>query len=136
MEEVTKSIGKCGGLLMCTPPALKALLELVRALRDRLHDSQSNLKPVAASIIGSIFSKADLIAQAKLAKVAFPPLIIAAMNDNRKPMREACLSALSLGTQKSEFEGGGVNQISMTSFISPFTVALEESEYKVSVFIS
>ena len=55
----------------------------------------------------------------------------AAINDNKRPMREASLNALALGTQKSELEGGGTNELAMTSMMNPLVVALADSEYKV-----
>lgn len=135
MEEISSALEKCSGLLLCDAVCVKTLVELLRALRDRLNDSQSNLKPIAANIIGSILARVDSVTQAKLGKIAFLPLINSAMSDNKKPMREACLAALTLGTEKSEFEGGGVNSQSMISFINPFVVALGESEYKVRIVL-
>lgn len=129
MEEVEAVLKRCAGLLDTSK--LRPLVDVLRALRERLSDSQSNLKPVAARLIGSILSATDAPSQAKLGKVVYGPLINAAMNDSRKVMHDACMEALSVGTSLPKFEGGGLNELSMEPFIVSLVGELDESDFKV-----
>jgi len=130
MDEVAAALEKCNGMI--STANLKSLVELLRALKERLSDSQSNLKPVASRIIGSILSSVDKVSQAKLGKVVYASLINAVMNDNRKPMREASLEALRVGTQMSPLEGSGPNELSLEPLMVALVGELGESELKVS----
>ena len=107
-------------------------MNLIRALKARLGDSQSNLKPLAARNIAAILSSVDSVAQAKLGKIVYGPLISAAMNDNKKIMRDASLDALKRGTMKLELDGGGVNNHSMEALMHACAQELIESGQKVS----
>lgn len=107
----------------------------MRALKSRLGDSQSNLKPLAAKNIAAILSSVDSIAQAKFGKIVYGPLISAAMNDNKKIMRDASLEALTTGTMKLEIEGGGVNISSMEPFMNACATELMESGQKVCCYV-
>jgi cytoskeleton-associated protein 5 len=131
MDEVDSAMKKCNGLLMTDGPHLRALVDLLRALRERLSDSQSNLKPVSARLIGAILSSVDKQTQPRLGKVVFTPLLSAAMNDNRKPMREACLESIRAGTTESDLEGGSPNPSSLEVLMTSLAAELGESEYKV-----
>ena len=51
IDEVDGAVKKCSALLDTSPQNLKRLAELLRALRDRLSDSQSNLK-VGSLLLG------------------------------------------------------------------------------------
>jgi hypothetical protein len=110
---------------------LKSLLDLARGLRERLNDSQMNLKPVAAKIIANLLISVDEDSQVKLGRIFYSTLINAAINDNKKVMRDAALEALQAGTTKSEIDGGGVNTMSLEAFLQALTVELNDSEYKV-----
>ena len=121
---------RCAGLIDTSK--LKQLVDLLRALRERLSDSQSNLKPVAARLIGIIMSVSDANAQAKLGKVVYGPLINSAMNDSRKVMHDACMEALVLGTSLPKLEGTGPNVLSLENFIVSLVGELDESDFKVS----
>ena len=112
MDDVEDALKKSNGLNISTD-SLKPLVDLLRALRERLSDSQSNLKPVAARIIGTILGSVDSASQAKLGRIAFAPLVGAVCNDNRKPMREASLEAIRVGTTASSVEGGEPNSSSL-----------------------
>ena len=132
MEDVESTVGRCVGLLDTTK--LKPLVDLLRALRERLSDSQSNLKPVAARLIGTILSVVDAPSQAKLGKVAYGPLISCAMNEQRKAMHDACMEALGVGTSLPRLEGGGPNEQALEQFVVGLVGALDESDFKVSLF--
>jgi hypothetical protein len=130
MEEVEGALKRCSGLLDTSN--LKPLVELLRALRERLSDSQSNLKPVSARLIGSILSSVDATSQGKLGKIVFGPLINSAMNDSRKIMHDASMEALRVGTSLAPLEGEGPNDQALESFIASLAGELDESEFKVS----
>jgi len=129
MEEVEAAMKRSSGILDTNK--LRPLVDLLRALRERLSDSQSNLKPIAARLIGSILSATDATSQAKLGKVVYGPLINSAMNDTRKIMHDACIEALGAGTSLSNLDGGGPNVLSLEPFIVGLAGQLEESDLKV-----
>lgn len=129
MDDLEKAINSCSGLLDTSN--LKLIVDLLRALRERLSDSQSNLKPFAVRLIGSILAKSDKVAQAKLGKVIYPAVISSALNDNKKPMRDAALAALRSGTTVSDLEGGGPNGAALEFFVIALANELSGSEYKV-----
>lgn len=130
LDDVEDAVKKTNGLI--STDALKPLIDLLRALRERLSDSQSNLKPVAARTIGSILGSVDAVSQAKLGRIAFAPLVGAVCNDNRKPMREASMEAIRVGTTASSVEGGEPNSSSLESLMVAVAGELGESEFKVS----
>jgi hypothetical protein len=131
MEEVDNALKKCSGLLDTSK--IKPLVDILRALRERLSDSQSNLKPIAARLIGSILAAVNKSAQATLGKVVYGPLINSAMNDNKKIMHDAAMESLRVGTAKAAIEGEGPNAQALEPFVIALIGALDESEYKVSL---
>lgn len=131
LEEVEAALKKSNGLVSTEGKSLSQLANLMRALRDRLTDSQSNLKPLAASVIGLLLASVEPDGQAKLAKLAFPPLFSAALSDNRKPMRESAINAIEKGTERIAVAGGGANPLSAEVMILPLVTTLKETEYKV-----
>lgn len=131
LEEVESVCTQYKGLISSDPDCFKGLVQLMRALKSRLGDSQSNLKPLASRNIASILGSVDSSAQTKLGKIVYGPLISAAMSDNKKIMRDASLEALKLGTTKLELEGGGVNASSMEPFMQACATGFIESGQKV-----
>lgn len=129
MEEVENALAKCSGLLDTS--RLRPLVDVLRALKERLSDSQSNLKPVAARLTGSLLSKVDATAQGKLGKVVYAPLINSAMNDNRKVMHDACMEALTVATSLASLEGEGPNELALEPFVVALVGELDESDLKV-----
>ena len=129
MEDVDAALKRCNGMIDTS--RIKPLVDLLRALRERLSDSQGNLKPVAARLIGLILGASDTTAQAKLGKIVYGPLINAAMNDNKKNMHDAALEALRAGTSVPALEGDGPNQDAMEPFVVALVTELGESEFKV-----
>ena len=133
MEEVRISVSKCGGLIGTEEGnEISFLKQLFSALRSRLTDSQSNLKPIAATLIGGLLNHIDGNSQAKLGKIVFPALINAAMNDMKKTMRDAAASALSMGTDHSTQNGGGTNILATESFIVCLESQLSDAALKSS----
>ncbi len=133
LEEVESVCIQYNGLISSAPNCFKDLVKLVRALKARLGDSQSNLKPLAARNIAAILSSVDGSAQAKLGKIVYGSLISAAMNENKKMMRDASLDALKKGTMRLELEGGGVNTLSMEALMQACSHELIESGQKVNL---
>lgn len=131
IDEVDAAVSKCSALLDTSPPALKRLAELVRALRDRLSDSQGNLKPLSARVIGSLLSVTDAHAQAKLGRIVHSPLINGAVNDIKKPVREASLDALIASTTLSSFEGGEINKEAVEGFLAALADEINDTSLKV-----
>ena len=129
MEEVDAALKRCSGMIDTTK--MKPLVDILRALRERLGDSQGNLKPVAARLIGSILSFSDKQSQGKLGKVVYAPLINAAMNDNKKNMHDASMGALRVGTSMNSLEGEGPNSLALEPFVVALVGELGESELKV-----
>lgn len=129
MEDVSNALKRCNGLLDTTN--MKPLVSLCRELCERLSDTQSNLKPVAARLLGSVLSSVNASAQAKLGKVIYPPLINSAMNENKKMMHDAAMESLRKATSLHPIEGEGINRQAIISFVSALAMVLDESEYKV-----
>jgi hypothetical protein len=132
LDEVDVAIKGCSGLIDTSSARMKALVELLRALRDRLSDTQINLKPIAARVIGSLLSLVDQRDQPKLGKLVYAPLINCVMNDIKKPMRDASLEALRQATARSSLDGGGVNTESLEGFITSLVGEVSEKSIRVS----
>ena len=132
LDEVAAALSKCGGLLSTEGKSFLELKQLAANLRLRTNDSQSNLKPLAASVIGSLLSHVDDTTQAKLGAVVFPSLVIAAMNDIKKTMRDAALLALGLGTDSANQNGGGTNASALEAFILSLDSELSDASLKSS----
>ena len=132
LEEVKMNVDKCGGLIATDGISFPPLKQLFAALCSRLNDSQSNLKPVAATLIGTILSHVDDDSQAKLGRIVFAALLSAAMNDMKKTMRDAALSALSVGTERSKQNGEGTNLIAIECLTICLESALSEAALKSS----
>jgi len=126
LEEVESACIRFDGLISSDSSCFQSLVKLMRGLKARLSDSQSNLKPLAAKNIASILGSVDGAAQAKLGKIVYGPLIVAAMNDNKKLMRDTTLNALRKGTQKIELNGGGNNPLAMLPLMEAFATELIE----------
>lgn len=130
------SLQNVGGLLETNPKALKFLADLVRSLRDRLSDTQINLRPLAAKLIGEILGLLDKSHQAKLGKLAFPPLINSAMNDIKKPVRDSSVHAINAGLRERSTEESQVNQSSAEVFVNAVVSEVNEASIRVSSSIS
>lgn len=107
------------------------MAELVRAIRDRLSDTQINLKPLAARVIGKMLSHMEKGAQAKFGQLLYAPLVSGVMNDIKKPMRDACLESLKAGTSLPAIDGGGLNEESLENLINGVVAEVTETSIKV-----
>jgi hypothetical protein len=131
MDEVNTALNSCSGLLETTPSQMNQLAELIRTLRDRLNDTQINLRPTAACISGLLLSVVDKSCQAKLGKLVFSQLINAAMNDIKKPMRDASLAAIRTGITASSLDGGGLNELALEALVSALVAEVNETSIRV-----
>jgi hypothetical protein len=132
MEIVSATLESCGGVLSSAPSCIPGLVELVKVIAERLGDSQSNLKPLAATLIGLVFAFVTSDLKVKLGRIVFPYLINAALTDSKQNMRDAAMTALVAGTNKTESEGGGPNSSSLETFLAVFVSSIKESDFKVS----
>jgi hypothetical protein len=132
MEIVLASLESCGGIISCAPTCIPGLVELVKVIAERLGDSQSNLKPLAATLIRSIFASVTSELKVKLGRIVFPYLVNAALTDSKQTMRDAAMTALVAGTTKKESEGGGPNSASLETFLAVFVSSIKEADFKVS----
>lgn len=130
IDEVDAALKKCSALIDTSPQRSKQLGELTRTLRDRLSDSQGNLKPLSARVIGTLLSLTDRNAQVKLGKLVYGPLINGAISDIKKPMREAALEALRSSTRVSSIEGGGLNKDALEGFVNAMASELNDTAIK------
>ncbi|KAL3924077.1 MAG: hypothetical protein SGILL_001267, partial [Bacillariaceae sp.] len=130
LEDVEAALRKGNGLIDAS--RLRPLVDLLRAMKERLSDSQSNLKPLAARLIGQVLGSVQGEAQGKLGKIVYGSLINAAMNDKRKIMNDASMEALKAGTSLPAAVGGGLNESSLEPFVVALTSELEESEFKAA----
>ena len=110
---------------------MKQLSDLTRGLRDRLTDLQINLRPSAARLVGSLLSLVDKSSQAKLGKLVFPALINEAMNDIKKPMRDASIEAIQTSIKASQLDGGGVNVLSLEALVVALVSEVNEAAVRV-----
>lgn len=101
-------------------------------MRERLSDTQINLKPVAARGIGTLLAAVDSSFQAKLGKIVYSPLLNAAMSDIKKPMRDACVAALRMGTFLPSLDGSGLNMDTVEPLVSSLIGEITDSTIRVS----
>jgi len=128
LEDVEKALKNTSGLLDTSK--IRSLVDLLRAMKERLTDTQINIKPIAARLIGLILGSVEGEAQGKLGKVVYAPIMNAAMNDKRKVMHDAAMEALQNSVSIPEIKGGGLNEQSLEPFVIALTGALDESEFK------
>jgi hypothetical protein len=119
--------------LETSPASLKALADLIKSLRDRLSDTQINLRPIAARAIGELLCLLDAPSQAKLGKLAFPALLNSAMNDIKKPVRDASLNSIKAGVRISSMDGGVFNELAAEVLIGCLEV--NDTAIKVSELV-
>jgi hypothetical protein len=132
LDEIDAVLKGCSGLLDTTAAQMKQLADLTRGLRDRLTDLQINLRPAAARLVGALLSSVDKISQAKLGKLVLPTLINEAMNDIKKPMRDASLDAIRTSITASQLDGGGLNLLSLEALVGALVSEVNEAAIRVS----
>lgn len=75
--------------------------EIVKALKDRLNDTQANLKPLGAVAIGHLLSSFDTDNVCKVLRAVVGDPLVAGVSDNKKVMRDACISSLQVIYQQN-----------------------------------
>ena len=88
-QEVAQAVTRSGNCLI----ASHTLLDVLRHIKHRLNDSQTNIKPVALDAIVHILRALESISVAKALKVISFELV-GAIQDNKKAMREKVIKAL------------------------------------------
>ncbi len=96
--------------------ANRAAADVIKGLKERLSDSQSNLKPLAASAIAEVMVSLPTDVAPKFCRL-FHEALLGCISDNKKLMREAAISALDCILAAH-------GQHIMDTFVAPLTVAL------------
>jgi hypothetical protein len=109
-------------------------MELIRILRERLSDTQINLRPLAARVVGLVLSSVDKCSQAKIGKIVYTALINSAMNDIKKPVRDASLEAIRQGITVSSLDGDGLNDLGMEGLVGALVEEVNESSIRVRLY--
>jgi cytoskeleton-associated protein 5 len=91
MEAIVQACERSGHFVEGNPFA-KGLL---KSLKERLNDTQANLKPLAATTMGHVIRAMDLESSVRAFRVLSGPLL-AGVADNKKSMRDATLAALTM----------------------------------------
>jgi hypothetical protein len=130
MDEIDLATRSCVGHFDTSSPKMNEYVELFRKLRDRLSDTQINLKPVAAKLVAVLLSKVDKSSQARLGKIVFATLIHASMNDIKKAMRHTSLEALRSGITISSFEKTGLNDEALEGLVSALVNEITEKSVR------
>jgi hypothetical protein len=122
MENIIAVCDKSGHYLDCQH---KTSIEIVKVLKARLHDTQANLKPIAALALGHVCSSVEVDAAAKILKVIASGLL-ETLADNKKSMRDSGVQAMNMCvTQKFENSNTALAEPALISlFISPSVESL------------
>lgn len=78
----------------------KATGELVKSVKLRINDTQSNLKPVAMSALGHLIASFPPESGPKVLR-AIAGSMLSGLTDNKRPMREATIGSLQLAVTKN-----------------------------------
>lgn len=70
--------------------------DLAKALKDRLTDTQANLKPLGATAIGHLLSSLEMEQSSRLIRGVIGDPLVAGVSDNKKVMRDACIASLQM----------------------------------------
>ena len=128
IEEVLSVLKNCSTLVdASSQPKMKFLVDMAKALKDRLVDTQINLRPLAARTMGELLANLDKSSQEKIGKIAFPPLLFSAINDIKKPMRDAATDAMQCGVKTSNLEGSQPNIDALVVLFSAFSEGFNEN---------
>jgi hypothetical protein len=105
--------------------ASKGLVELVRALKPRMNDTQANLKPLAASATGHLIASTELASAAKLLRIIAEPLL-GGLADNKKGMRDATVAALQMAVtlKGKDGENAQAEHTLLAALVAPICEAL------------
>ena len=135
LDEIDEALKGCSGLLATGSVQMKYLAELARGLRERLTDLQINLRPTAARLVGSLVSLVDSTNQAKLCKFVLSTLINEAMNDIKKPMRDASLLAIRRSVTCPQIEGGSINILAVEPLLNALVSEVNDAAIRVRISV-
>ena len=124
IEAVIAACERSGHYLEVTPgaPAV-ALVDLLKALKARLNDTQANLKPLAAAAIGHLIASLEPEAGAKHLRPVAGGLV-GGLGDNKKPMRDATVAALNMAVSLNRYTTSGADGASSPPSSSVVEVGL------------
>ncbi len=94
----------------------KLLIEIIKALKLRMNDTQANLKPIAATAISSVIASLDPLVGVKYIKVISESLLNG-LCDNKKQMRDSTVSALQMIVTLNKGEGSAADSTLLGAFI-------------------
>ena len=115
IEAVVSACEKSGFYLDAT----KGTVEVAKALKARLTDTNANLKPLAATAIANIIASLEPENGAKLLR-AVAGTLVASLGDNKQQMRSATIAALQMiVTLGNATDGGPVNAL-LVNVLVPF----------------
>jgi hypothetical protein len=70
--------------------------DIIKALKDRLNDTQANLKPLGATALGHLLSSLDVENSSRSLRSVVGDPLVAGVSDNKKVMRDACIASLQV----------------------------------------
>ena len=124
IEAVIAACERSGHYLEVAPGApAAALVDLLKALKARLNDTQANLKPLAAAAIGHLIASLDPEAGAKHLRPVAGGLV-GGLGDNKKPMRDATVAALNMAVSLNRYTTSGADGASSPPSSSVVEVGL------------
>ncbi|GMI25492.1 hypothetical protein TeGR_g8134, partial [Tetraparma gracilis] len=127
MEAITASLKSASHLITSSAN----VHELLRGLKERLNDSQSNLKPKAANLIAATISSLSAQDAAKCFKLVSTPLMSVSLTDNKKPMRDAAFTALQKCVTMPEGTGQtGTNKSALENCVPALLLCLKNGDAK------
>ena len=99
------------------------MVDLVKALNERISDSQSNLKPLSAGVVGQVVNSVEPESQPKLMKIVATSLITSVVTESKKNMQDAAMKSIIACTTTGEIDGSKVNKLSMEMMV-PYLVSV------------
>lgn len=98
--------------------------ELVKSLKARMNDTQANLKPIAAAVIGHLVASFEISIGSKLLRLVAEALL-GGLADNKKSMRDATTAAMQIAVTQNKTEEGAVGDPLLVGvLVSPVGEAL------------
>jgi len=120
IEKVQSALSSCNNLISYHVD----LVDLVKALNERIGDSQSNLKPLSAEVVGQVINGVEAENQPRLAKIVATSLMGSIASESKKNMRVSALKGIRLAVSGGELEGNKVNKMSIEAIVPAFISVL------------
>jgi cytoskeleton-associated protein 5 len=119
MEAIIAACERSGHFIEYT----KGLVEIVKALKLRVNDTQANLKPIAANAIGHIIASLDPESGSKLMKLV-ATCLLGGLADSKKGVRDATIASLDIAVTQNKVGKGNADPSLFASLIGPVGEAL------------